>query len=644
MPLRSVLEIDVDDSRFKDFLALFEKYKEAVKAMPADWADMGSHVDPLAAQFAAMTAALLAQAESIHRMNREEEEQEKKTSRIGRAWGTVSKHSREVLSHVAETTRHLLHWTEITGLFSGVLGLGGMWGLDRMVNSAGALRSQALGTGASPAALLAARVNWGQFFNTQGALSSIAGLQQSLGGQVPFNVLGIPGAWNSDPLTAMNEAALAVHRLYQQTPAGMRANMPWYQQAKSIFGSDEAIRSIGNMSDRELMQHYGRTRQDVAGGFGLKPGTLEAAQNVSIQLERVGYTLEYTFLAALKPIMPQLDHLSAALGDVVTKFLGSDGFKHGVDVVANALEHFANWVGSKDFSDTVESIVTEFDHLLAALGKAVHWIEKVVGTSSGSVNTQYPAQFNADLFRDQWHWLGQRTPGSPGTYFSTHTQTGTAAKGAGMPVIGAALASSGLPREAQAYLYAVAAGETGAYAHPFDTLAGGSSFDSSKGYPVWPGFTHDGVVSHGAGAWQDEGPTQKWMAAHGYGFDVQGQIKGNWAWASQIYSDATGGRDFLADLRSGTLDPRGMSKLGGQWARGGSAVGDADYQKYMKDKGFWEREGDSYGEVLRRRNLAAAAGAAGGAAYANVKVGVQLDNQTGQSVGISVGQLGAGPQ
>ena len=68
-----------------------------------------------------------------------------------------------------------------------LLGAGGLFGIDRLASNASNLRTSAAGVGVNPATLLAAKVNFGQFFNAQSALGNIANLQQSLSGQVAFN-------------------------------------------------------------------------------------------------------------------------------------------------------------------------------------------------------------------------------------------------------------------------------------------------------------------------------------------------------------------------------------------------------------------------------------------------------------------------
>lgn len=381
--LRSVLDLEVNDSSFKEFLALFQKYKDALKDMPNDWAKAADSVDPLAAQFSAMTAAMLAQAELIRRVDREERQLDRTTRSVADSWRTVSRGAKEVYDRVADTTRMLIRWTGITGLFGGLLGFGGILGLDRMAENASALRTGALGIGTSPTALLAARVNYGQFFNAQGALGQIAGLQQQLGGQVAFNTLGIPGAWGADPSNALSESVAAVHRLYRQTPAGQRQMMPWYQQAMRIFGSDEAIRTIGNMSDQEIAQRGAAYNQDIRGGFGLGTDTLQAAQHFQIQLERVGYVLEYSFLAALDKVFPDLEKLSASIGESVAAFIKGPGFVNLVDLVEEGLHSLADWMASPDFKDDVDAFIKDVGALAKSIRNALETIGLIPSSTPG---------------------------------------------------------------------------------------------------------------------------------------------------------------------------------------------------------------------------------------------------------------------
>lgn len=173
-------------------------------------------------------------------------------------------------------------------------------------------------------------------------------------------------------------------------------------------------------------------------------------------------------------------------------------------------------------------------------------------------------------------FLGGNSPG-PGNAAASVGRLGAQSKLSGS--LAASFAASGLPPVAQRFMADIASGE----ATDFQQLAGRGPGSAAAygnrsdipGFPDWPGFMHDGQLSHGYGLFQDEYGTARKITA-GAGItdwrDPVQQIKGNWWWAQKVYRDATG-RDLQGDLESGSLDPRGRAALGTQWARGGVATG-----------------------------------------------------------------------
>ena len=206
--------------------------------MPMDWGKFDKGVAGTHAIFGDMAALMLAQLEIIRKIEREERQLVRTTGAAGRAMKGVADNAHKVYQHVRDTTSMLLRWGKVGGLFGGLLGAGGLFGLEHLMGNASALRTSSMGIGVNPQALLAARVNFGQFFNDQGALGNIANLQGSLGGQVAFNTLGIPGAWGAGAAGGLASSMEAVHRLYNETPAGMRQMMPWWQRRSSSWPVD----------------------------------------------------------------------------------------------------------------------------------------------------------------------------------------------------------------------------------------------------------------------------------------------------------------------------------------------------------------------------------------------------------------------
>ena len=65
MAVRSIIEIDVDDGRFKAFQALYERYETALAKAPGKWAEINKQIDTGGKTFQALTAAILAQTETL---------------------------------------------------------------------------------------------------------------------------------------------------------------------------------------------------------------------------------------------------------------------------------------------------------------------------------------------------------------------------------------------------------------------------------------------------------------------------------------------------------------------------------------------------------------------------------------------------
>jgi hypothetical protein len=120
MANRPILEIEVNDSEFTEFLKKFENYKTQVAAMPQTWMSISYEIDNLKTKFEKVLNGL-------EKHNRTTDE-------------TVESQS---------STQSLMKWTKRTAGFSGLLGAGGLFGIDRMAASAAGQRTSAAGLGVS---------------------------------------------------------------------------------------------------------------------------------------------------------------------------------------------------------------------------------------------------------------------------------------------------------------------------------------------------------------------------------------------------------------------------------------------------------------------------------------------------------------
>ena len=145
MPVRSVLEVDVNDEAFQTFLATFDKYKAAVNELPGAWAKAGQETNKTEFAFVDMASALMAQNELLHKSMQESTRLSNASHATASNWRTLARETKNVAGHITDATKQLLKWASLTTVFSGLLGAGGLFGIDRLAESAGNSRRSAQG-------------------------------------------------------------------------------------------------------------------------------------------------------------------------------------------------------------------------------------------------------------------------------------------------------------------------------------------------------------------------------------------------------------------------------------------------------------------------------------------------------------------
>src|SRR5947207_1524601 len=122
MALKPILQIEVNDSKFKAFKALFDKYQEQVAKLPPEWQKLNAEVGE--------TKSFLEQLSEIalDRLNLGDErvENEKKANKFANAtatvWQTITSSVASVNTYITQATSSLLKWSALTAAFGGLLG------------------------------------------------------------------------------------------------------------------------------------------------------------------------------------------------------------------------------------------------------------------------------------------------------------------------------------------------------------------------------------------------------------------------------------------------------------------------------------------------------------------------------------------
>ena len=140
---KPILEIDIDNTAFKEFQAKFDAYKEACKQLPAAWSEAGNRVEGLSASFEAMVAKMAQANAAVSAIADKTGEAGSDQSMAADAWTRISYNSKHFAGHIAKSTASLAKWTGLTTLFGSILSAGGLYGISRMASGVGAILANA---------------------------------------------------------------------------------------------------------------------------------------------------------------------------------------------------------------------------------------------------------------------------------------------------------------------------------------------------------------------------------------------------------------------------------------------------------------------------------------------------------------------
>ena len=130
MPLKAIMELDVDQSKFDRLKELTDKYLEKLQSMPATWKAANAQQADMLTGFQRMTAAILAQQDIHHRALADLHRGSTEADRQAKSWHSIARDAKATATEVGSMTRSFVKWTGIATLFSGLLGGGSLWGFS----------------------------------------------------------------------------------------------------------------------------------------------------------------------------------------------------------------------------------------------------------------------------------------------------------------------------------------------------------------------------------------------------------------------------------------------------------------------------------------------------------------------------------
>lgn len=400
MVAKSIVDIDVNDDKFVSFMEKFKEYQAALEGLPEAWRGLAhgatdatketakakTEGDLLAKAFSEGASAILSinsglerLTDSLERANKSQEDFNKKTRSAKGFLSDATKDAKSLAGHIRDATTSLLSWGGIVGLFTGVLGVGGLFGLNRLAATTGSQRFTSLGIGTSIGALDSTAINYQKALgNPTGTLGAIRDSQMDLSKRWQFQALGINNP-DQDPAKLLPQLIRNARDIFVKNGSTLQGANAY---GLTNFFSLDDLNRFKNMSDEEIDAMERRAQKD-AKLLQITDQQARQWQDFNVQLDYSGQSIRNTFVRGLGPLTPQLSKLSDALAGAIDTVLQSPELGKWIDGLAGGIERFGNYLASPEFTKDVDSFMAGIEKLGALIGKVYDW---VVGKTDISVS------------------------------------------------------------------------------------------------------------------------------------------------------------------------------------------------------------------------------------------------------------------
>lgn len=373
MPVKSVLQVSVDDKEFRRYASLFQSYQDELAKTPGAWRKVSQAGGESAKFVEAITASMLAQQQLAQERGGDEKQRADSTERIAGLWTSITHSSESFLKNVVRSTESLLRWTGIIGGVSGLLGAGGLWGIDRLAAHASDERRSSLGLGLTIGQAKAFATDYGRFADTSAVLSGVGEATANVALQGPLYALGVNPNQSTDKVVMATMQA--IRALVLKTPVNQLGLLDSQFHLGQLGYGVEDLRRIRSATPQEW-DRQGRQYQRDAGALDISGATADRWREFTAQMSRAESTIFKVFVQGLLPLEGPLERLSGSVVHLIEHSMKPGGpLEHGIDNVAHWLDHLGNQVGSSKFQKDI-------DDLLVAVGR--------MGTGIASVATELP--------------------------------------------------------------------------------------------------------------------------------------------------------------------------------------------------------------------------------------------------------------
>lgn len=379
MSLRSVVDIVVNDADFQRFASMFARYQSSLGNTSGVWERVAEASEVTAAATASTALSMNQAVAALNKLSVSQASVSRTAESQSSSWHSIADSAFRFASHIADATRSLLRWGALTGVISGILGGGGLFGIERLAQFGGEQRSQSLKLGMKPGDALAFESELGsRGFNADAFLANInTGMHQLTSPQyLGLNATGMTYAKDmqgKDTATVALDALTKLKRAVDQLPDD------W------SFMDLAHARNLDQLMSMEDLQQLRRTPSGEVGEYAQKIAenqkslrmpdeTAKKWQDLQDQFTTTWNGLKTTFVNRLVELAPQIQELSKAVEGTIKAFIENPKVALWIHDFAQGIKYVADYIMADDFKDKVNKFVDGVARLAEALANLIEAI------------------------------------------------------------------------------------------------------------------------------------------------------------------------------------------------------------------------------------------------------------------------------
>lgn len=374
MTFKSVLDIQINDQQFAAFSEKFTKYSEMLAKTPDAWAGVNKEMKT---SFESVAAALLAHKELTDEAERSQQNLEDSSHRVSKFWSDTAKSAKSVAGSIKDGAASLLKWTAAGTIFSGLLGVGSLFGLDALAGSVGNTRRTSLGLGTTYGEQKAFGLNFDRVIDSDAVLG---GVNTALHDAQQRSALYGAGLTQSDIVgkdTAQVSVALLskVKTLVDQTDPTLLGQLQSSRKLDTLGFSLETLERL-RATPRGELNEYSRSYEHDRTQLGLDPVRQKAWQSFQVQLDRAGQKIENVFVDSLgRAHVPEaLDKLSDAFSTAIQTLVKSPEVGKMLDSLAGGIKGFASYMADGKLEKDLKEFGTNVGLAAEGVVRALKWL------------------------------------------------------------------------------------------------------------------------------------------------------------------------------------------------------------------------------------------------------------------------------